>query len=411
MSRFIYPNDPQIISGLSECIDILRMGSEGSPFSPTPPAADQLAELLTCAYAASLETEEGRTITFTMSFFADRDHALPYRLQEPMPLSPRDLVRLAVALDPTRSRICVIAGDPTPQIAGLIHLGQQDAFHGARLVLPQLSIRVLGPAIFLVRYGPALILTYRRGRRAFHVGPLARWGEFAVGNALAFHSHAGRRVEQLRVDLRFESALMRIARTMLHQRHGGTVLILPDDANWEAGASMKRYAPVAPVTVIKDANAQDIAHGAKRQQVFQELMQGQATPEAAVYWADDMIRAYYTSTLEWLGRLTATDGMTVIRTDLTLLGFGIFFNIQESEGDASRVVVIDPYDEETATREVQALASVGGARHQSAAVTCRRFPGAVAVVASQDGSLSSMTWDAADKVVVVFHHLELLLDV
>jgi len=43
-------------------------------------------------------------------------------------------------------------------------------------------------------------------------------------------------------------------------------------------------------------------------------------------------------------------------------------------------------------------------------VTCRRFPGAIAVVASQDGSLSSMKWDATNNVVIAFHHLELLLE-
>jgi hypothetical protein len=148
----------------------------------------------------------------------------------------------------------------------------------------------------------------------------------------------------------------------------------------------------------------------KRNETFQQLVQGQPSPEIWQYWADDMIRSHFASELEWLGRLTATDGMTVIRPDLTLLGFGVFFDTQEDDKNCTRVVVIDPYDEST-DHEPQALASVGGARHQSAAVTCRRFPGATAIVASQDGSLSSMTWNPEGNVVVAFRHLELLLDV
>jgi hypothetical protein len=123
-----------------------------------------------------------------------------------------------------------------------------------------------------------------------------------------------------------------------------------------------------------------------------------------------MIRNHFPSQLEWLGHLTATDGMTVIRPDLTLLGFGVFFDTKEDDQEPTRVVVIDPYDDEE-TREPKPLALIGGARHQSAAVTCRRFPGATAIIASQDGSLSSMAWYETDRAVGVARHLELLLDV
>lgn len=54
---------------------------------------------------------------------------------------------------------------------------------------------------------------------------------------------------------------------------------------------------------------------------------------------------------------------------------------------------------------------IGGARHQSAAVTCRRFPGSLAIVASQAGSLSSMQWDAPTNVVIAYRHVQLLFDV
>jgi len=410
VSSFIYPTDFRILDGLRECFELIRMGDTSSPVYPLPPTVEQLVEILNCSYAASLETEEGRNTAFTVDFFDDSEQPFPYRMKEPLPLSPKDLARLAAALDPWRSRICVVPHGTSLQIAGLIHLGEQFSFHGSRLTLRQLSIRVLGPGVLLVRYSGLLLLTYQRGRFAFHCGPLARFGEFSIRTALSFHSHVGRTVEQLRVDLRFEAALVRIARTMLYQRHGGTLLVLPQGVDWETGASTRRYALSVPVTVVKDANARDLEYEAKRNQLFKEVTQGQLSPEVALIWTDDMIRARFASELEWLARLTATDGMTVILPDLTLLGFGVFFDTQESKDSATRVVIIDPYDQES-SREPKDLASVGGARHQSAAVTCRRFPGAVAVVASQDGSLSSMKWDAAANVVVAFRHVELLLDV
>jgi hypothetical protein len=53
---------------------------------------------------------------------------------------------------------------------------------------------------------------------------------------------------------------------------------------------------------------------------------------------------------------------------------------------------------------------LGGARHQSAAVTCHSFPGAIVIVASQDGELSTMRWDADHQVVLVHRHLELVFN-
>jgi hypothetical protein len=123
-----------------------------------------------------------------------------------------------------------------------------------------------------------------------------------------------------------------------------------------------------------------------------------------------MIRSRYVAELDWLSHLTATDGMTVIHPDLTLLGFGVFFETQDDYQNPTRVEVIDPYDDGT-ERQQQAVASFGGARHQSAALICRRFPGATAIVASQDGSLTSVTWNAERNAVIAYRHLELLLDV
>jgi hypothetical protein len=407
MSPFIYPTDPRIIEELTGYIEDFHT-TLGTSW-PVPPTTEQLKELLDCSFAASLETEEGRGVTFTVSFFADRGLVFPYQLNQPLLLSPGDLIRLAVALDPSRSRICITPGDESLQIAGLVHLGEQDSFHGVRTTVRHLSVRVLGSGTLLVRYGDKLLFTYRRGRFAFHVGESTTIDEYHVQNALSFRIDRGP-IEQFQEDARFKTGLVQIARTMLRQRHGGTLLIIPDGADWEAATSSKRYAPTAPVSVVKDANTRDVEHRAKRDQVFQKLVQGQPSPDVHLYWEDYLARARLTWELDWLAGLTATDGMTVIRPDFTLLAFGVFFKTQEDPRKPTSVVVIDPYDNGNHIRS-QHLETIGGARHQSAVVTCRRIPGAIAIVASQDGSLSSMRLDTGHDLVVMYPHLELVLDI
>src|SRR5260221_5035771 len=136
MSAFLYPTDPQIIHGLKDCIESIPQG-ENSADGP-PPSAAQLVELLNCAFAASQETEEGRPIAFTVDFFGNPAQAFPYQLKHSLSLAPRDLASLALALYPQRSRICVVPNGMTLRIAGLIHLGEQHAFHGKRQTLRQL---------------------------------------------------------------------------------------------------------------------------------------------------------------------------------------------------------------------------------------------------------------------------------
>jgi hypothetical protein len=410
MTLFNYPSSEIIINQIIKHIESIRLNNVSSPFFPAPPNSDELKNLLDCIFAASLETEENRIVAFTVSYFHDQEISLPYLIKPSIPLSARDIARLAVALDPSRSRICVVPGDTGLEIAGLIHLGEQEAFHGSRRTLNNLSIRVLGPAVFLVRYYDKLLFTYLRGRFAFHFGENSRLNEYDVKHALSFRFATGRTTQQIEVDYRFEAAIQTIARTMQRLRHGGTLLVLPEGTNWENAVTSKRYAPSSPVTIVKEAYSQHFTHIARKDACVQSLAQGVVTPDTLAYFADDLLRSQFSYELEWLARLTATDGMTVILPDYTLLGFGVFFDTKEDKENPTLIITIDPYDEEMQSTPMK-LDTLGGARHQSAAVTCKRFPGSFAIVASQDGSLSSMQLDDATGVVVVFRHVQLLLAV
>jgi hypothetical protein len=404
ISSFFYPSDPQIIDKLKKSIDYFHK-EMGGPLFPLPPTPQQLRELLDSCFAASLETEEGRAVAFTVCFFGDREVDFPYRLKESVDASPRNLASLAVALDPSRTRICVVPGNTSLQIAGLFHLGEQDLFRGARKSLNHLSIRVLGPGVMMAMYGGDVRFTYRKGKFAFHTGE-SDVEPHAVGGLLSHRRIDGLNTEELKKTFRFEKSIKWITRTMLRQRHGGTLLVLPDGTPLDDTARTK-YSPSSPVTSVREANVFDIKRDAERNDTIRKVLEIQPSPEIVHLLGD--ASSHFAAELEWLGRLTATDGMTVITEDLTLLGFGVFFDTNE-EKDPTQVLVVDLYND-TADHMSQSVGMIGGARHQSAAITCRRIPDARAIVASQDGSLTSMIWKPEERFVLAWRHIELLLDV
>src|SRR5262249_4259245 len=151
---------------------------------------------------------------------------------------------LAVAVDAWRSRICVIDIEGALHIGGLVHLGEQFLFP-ERQDLSELSIRVFGPGILTVKYCGHQVLAYQRGRRArlaSHIHDSGGWTRTDALNALSF-TRPRINSESLTEDLGYRNSLFRIARAMLNQRHGGTLLIVPDGIPWDERVSVRRYAP------------------------------------------------------------------------------------------------------------------------------------------------------------------------
>jgi hypothetical protein len=78
VTSFTYPTDQRIIERLTNSIQYFQGSSGISPLRPLPPTVEQLTELMNCSFAASLETEEGRSVAFTVSFFADQECHFSY---------------------------------------------------------------------------------------------------------------------------------------------------------------------------------------------------------------------------------------------------------------------------------------------------------------------------------------------
>ncbi|MGC4088729.1 MAG: hypothetical protein QM756_12690 [Polyangiaceae bacterium] len=393
-----YPDDDTILEHVLEVAR--KQQSRGLNEDLIPPTKPQLAEMLRAAFAASLESEEGRPVTFTI-FFARGSKIVDYRFDEATPLGANALVRLAPALDPERSAIAVMETSAgSLEIVGTRHSGDMN--------LGFLTIRVVSPGVLVVKYQADVVLTYRRRHFVLHAARFASQNETRELLELApkAHSDPNRNAHSTACRIHVVSEMMRLG-------HGGTLLVVPDGAEWRSFVK-SRFLAAAPVRRVLDAEKKNFDEWTQKQETvkFFDEQRGKkvafdaATVVRSIHRASGFgqRRRQLEAELDSVARLTATDGMVVIAADLRILGFGVFFEMGQKP--STPVEISDPYED--APRQTTDLTELGGARHQSGAAAAMAIPGALAVVVSADGSLTLMrVWD--DGVLRAHKHRELAM--
>lgn len=358
-----------------------------------PPDRIQFDLLLRACFAASLKQDEGRPTAFTVFYDSEALYA-DYLFEEPLALSPHILAQLSSALDSSRSYLCVGPEQDGLNIVGIRHWGDHSTFTAAGGRPSHVVVHVAGPGILAVAYDKSTILTYRHGEVAYYPNQFAAHNNAVTTLIPEMPATDPARLGKLR------EAVTHIAEAMLRQRHGGTFLMVPEGSSWKSRVFAASFAARQPTTRVRDA----LVSATLGQRVRSTATDERATRLRLAEFSSNDLDIQLGVELEWLAQLTATDGMTVVTTDLTLVGFGVFFKSSDP-GIVARIK--NPYAAHP-DDPLRPVASLGGARHQSAAVTCYALPGSVALVASQDGTLTAMRRDLDDHLLV-HKHLELLL--
>jgi hypothetical protein len=392
MSDVYYPNDEAILSHICE-----RLAHLKREVRALPPSKDQVAEMLSVAFAASLESDERRPVTFSM-FYAPSNYPINYLFRERAPLSAGALVRLSTGLDRSRSNIAVNTENNNLKIVGIWHAGAGE--------VGLFNVRVVGAGVFVVKYGAKLILTYRRGQFVPYAGT-----HDSVNDVGTLLMEPKTRYQDDPREVHAVVCRIRIAEEMMRLGHGGTLLIVPYDVEWDRHVASHQFPPALPEERVRIAEEKSYMMWLRRQEAFQvlsghqpknfKLMSSTPSTLAGDLLSGYELREHLAAELDALAHLTATDGMVLILPDLTILGFGIFFAVKDVE---CGIELQDPY--ERAGRAV-ALSQLGGARHQSAAVAAARLPGTLAIVVSTDGTLTAMRRADNTRPLSVHKHLEL----
>jgi hypothetical protein len=168
-------------------------------------------------------------------------------------------------------------------------------------------------------------------------------------------------------------------------RHGGSVIITPaSNDDWRRAVDVRFGVTSASSRTLSER--------------FVEVESARTSGDKQ---ALDAQMALFYKELKNVGKLTAVDGALLMREDLAVLGFGAKLNCDPVDCVVRRLNAI--------TREMRIdcpLAELGGTRHQSAARFVNQHRDCSAVVSSQDGRLTLISWLRNPGTVIAISGLE-----
>lgn len=388
-----------------------------------PVCSDDLTEVLSSAYQASMMRDEERPVTFRLALISKAEvpggdgppsgiHRLDFSVARP--LTPDEIRRLSAGAKFHRALLGVQASATAFEIWGLLYSGprwlrieQGGRGDPPRLPPGTLIIRATGPGQLSVSYGGELLAQLRAGQvSAEHIDIFhSRWLPAMFGSVREELEELHENERQRRgvtwpplhhdlIENVSQHMIRRVISSLRTARHGGTILMLPETSvaalqngtvplrlkySFVQGDGRSRYRRLMLSVMSAIADCASSAPG--KPQVADWSLYS-STPSPAIAELEE-------STFE-LGHLIAglaeVDGAVVMSIRFELLGFGAEI-LGDSNGATRAHRALDL--EGRRTEEVDPLQF--GTRHRSAYRLCHRVPGALAIVVSQDGGVQFVT--------------------
>lgn len=406
------------------------------------PNVQVLETLFETLFYASLQTDEGRPIVLHALFIdpLDPDPAPPerivkdrwgyVRLAEPIAFDSSSVAKIAMATDPKSSSLAIYpdAADEL-SIWGLVD--QQHRFH-RYLTLENTSgaerpgifeVTVLGPGILVVTSDYVRIAELRVDKlggpqlNVFWEGAVHAKLRRGIGHLLSTvraqipaDIYTARDHWDLSLTDRWIATLQRLVLRVQGFRHGGALLITPDN---KGDGLMKKY-PIhyerirgalesLSVAEILATNASDNIGSildkdgfAIRADLYLDESVNNTDAEEAESELDGAL--WFTAVL------SRVDGLVVLSPNLDVLGFGAEITIKEQPNQVWMASRCDA--------EIDGLAPLSwdrfGTRHRSMMRYCANQPESVGIVVSQDGAVRVMT--VVDSRLVIWENPQLQTD-
>jgi hypothetical protein len=366
--------------------------------------ARHLRTLMNVSFWTSFKQEEGCAVTIAVKYVPPDEAYRPFLLKQALPYTEEHIIRLSPVLQGAHVDlgVCIDHGNQL-MIWGF------DTGERRLTARPYLGLHSLEPGVIRLAFAEVNIIC--TGTRIVCVDQ-----NFLYSDVLATragHTRLGPDIKEI------------IAEMSAH-RHGGTLLIVPENDQWSR--SIKEpilYASDPPfdkasisremLNLIAEHRAwyHDAYDSVLRQEDRPVLAQG--TQEERLYihrhhflagqrqrFDDALVRS-----LKLTSSLTAVDGAVIVNDDLKVLAFGAKIKPLDTRKSPETLVVSEP-STGSVPLEVS-LSEFGGTRHQSAAQFVFDQRQAVAFVASQDGMITLLTWHEDIGSVAAVRHIELTL--
>ena len=358
---------------------------------PEVPTCEMLADVLDVAFWASLTTNEGRPtrVRLVMLLSASAESVLAFK--HPIPFTEEEVARLAPAARSTGW----LAVDAMHQPGTIWGISQ----HPISERLGAITIDVSDPGVIRVGFGPSQSFVVFAGRStasphdAGDMTLTSRLRDVLSGDGPETDDHAA---------MRKCVALSALARMVLEDRHGGTLLVVPDTTGpWMDSLSPFTHAFREPDTSVREAIAAVQDQELSRIGGLGTLYRTDVSSDvkAAILAAVSQLHWHPEVVLRPVARLAAVDGAVVMTAELDILGFGAMISV----GAAPDVYLVTPWPERVDRIDIE---DVGGARHQSAVRFVGKHRESLALVISHDGHLSLAHWSPEQDGVLLLKNAE-----
>ena len=337
-----------------------------------------LRKLVDLAYKVSLSPEEGVYPRFAV-FIPEQGQPIrdpTVTFSHTLPLNTQSVKKLGAAIPNRPHALIVQKRDGLLQAKGLIRM-EASGLPGGRpefvmsAVFPGLVVSVDGPgeltAINFCQNGPGIIrMQLFRGGRVLEGHDVLFW-KAGLTCLTAQRATLARRQfhgEPRSIGLILEWALSDILAQAVKLRHGGAIVILPQDVSKQTIETTFRIG-----YPIIDPSFADLAF---------ELV---TAPNAELMSRQERLA----DTTLAVARLTTLDGCVVLSYEFGLLGAGAIIRILENSDlprcvEARADMAVDQPGNELDLGKL-------GTRHRSAVWLCKAIPGSLVFVISQDGTI------------------------
>ena len=409
--------------------DLATKVTEGWPhliagdYSPPPlPKPTQLKELFEVAYLAGMETDEARPLRFMLCCSRNLD-AIPSRvgaasiesweLSPERPFNVQEIRRLAAVADIDSSAIWIRFSDSESgklMIRGLVNLGRswsvaRNAFSYHYDELPHaLIVRVTAPGRMVIYQSGYRMAALSGGSLEFGemqmawmdmigVNPLFDEGRSLLHDLITAPNHEPAREWDGFQSLAYVNCILAILNGMQLAGHGGALILKSNSCDLvKSGCVRIKYGLTAGGDSLRNQFVEfmNARHRHGDMDWMSKWQKDAAPSEQEIALASFPLRGLQQKVAQasaFVGSLAGTDGAIVLRSDLTVEGFGTEIVLDKVK--RAKAFEVDNPMQKEGLRELDTEQM--GMRHRSAIRLCGTEPNLAVFVVSQDGGVS-LVW-------------------